>query len=72
MTLLSAKSLVKQKQFIRCFELLQREFVNSPQYTSILFIYGKSVVKAIQSQEKLFLAEQKKMKEKKLKSDLAP
>ena len=48
--LLSVKSLQKSGQYIRCFELLQREFAEHPRQTSLMYIYGKYVVKAMASE----------------------
>ena len=50
--LLMCKALHKSNQYIRSFELLQREFQASPTYTSLLFVYGKYVVKAMSSEIK--------------------
>lgn len=45
--LLSIKSLQKSGQYIRCFELLQREFAENPRQSSLMYMYGKYVVKAM-------------------------
>jgi hypothetical protein len=47
--LLYAKSLFLSREYIRCFELLQLEFINFPQFNSLLYAYAKYVVKAVAS-----------------------
>jgi hypothetical protein len=49
-SLLYAKSLFKTKASIRMFELLQKQYVKTPEFASLLYYYGKSVVKML-SQE---------------------
>lgn len=47
LVLISVKSLHRSGQYIRCFELIQREFAESPNNSSLLFLYGKQVVRAM-------------------------
>ncbi len=47
--MLYAKSLFLKGEHIRCFDLLQSEYVAFPMFTSLLYTYGKY---AIQSQMK--------------------
>ena len=42
--LIYAKSLYSQGDYVRCFELLQHEFITFPSFTSLLYAYGKYVV----------------------------
>lgn len=44
--LLYAKSMYLNKEYSRCFELLQNEFMNFPMFSSLLYAYGKYVVKS--------------------------
>ena len=47
MVIITAKALYKSGQFIRCFELLQKQFMENPSYPILLFLYGKYVIKAL-------------------------
>ena len=47
---ISVKSLQKSGQYIQAFELLQREFAENPAVTSLMYLYGKYVVKAMASE----------------------
>ena len=47
MVFLSVKSLQKSGQYISAFELLQREFSENPAITSLMYLFGKYVVKAM-------------------------
>jgi len=49
MIFITAKAFFRTGQYIRCFELLQQQFIEQPSYTSLLFIYGKYVVKTVAS-----------------------
>lgn len=40
-TLIYAKSLFKQEDYIKAFTLLQLEYSKAPHYTSLLYLYGK-------------------------------
>lgn len=42
--LIYAKSLFLQKEYVRCFELLQHEYINFPSFLSLLYAYSKYVV----------------------------
>lgn len=50
MVFLSVKSLQKSGQYIQAFELLQREFSDNPSVVSLMYLYGKFVVKAMASE----------------------
>ncbi len=50
--LITAKALFKAGMFVRCFELLQRQFMLTPTFTVLLFVFGKYVIKAIQQEIK--------------------
>ena len=50
--ILMTKALHKTKHYIRCFEMLQGEFTQSPTYTSLLFLYGKYVIKGLEMETK--------------------
>jgi hypothetical protein len=41
-----AKALYKTKQYTRCFELIQMQYSKTPEYPSLMFLYGKYIVKA--------------------------
>jgi hypothetical protein len=41
------KGLFKTGAYIKCFELLQKEFTQNPNQSSLLYYYGKYVVKAM-------------------------
>ena len=45
-TLLYSKSLFLNREYLRCFELLQQEFINFPQFLSLIYAYGKYVILA--------------------------
>eukprot|EP00347_Sterkiella_histriomuscorum_P002786 403366804 len=45
-TLLFAKSLFLNREYLRCYELLQNEFMAFPQFFSILYAYAKYVIRA--------------------------
>lgn len=45
--LLTAKAYFKALLFVRCFELLQQQFMLTPTFTVLLFVFGKYVVKAM-------------------------
>lgn len=45
--LLTAKALFKAGKFVRCFELLQNQFMLTPSFTVLLFVFGKYVIKAM-------------------------
>ena len=49
---LMSKALHKSRQYIRCFEHLQREFSENTSFSSLLFIYGKYAVKAMETEIK--------------------
>jgi hypothetical protein len=34
------------REYLRCFELLQQEFINFPQFLSLIYAYGKYVILA--------------------------
>ena len=47
MLLITIKGLFKNGAYIKCFELLQKEFTQNPNQSSLLYYYGKYVVKAM-------------------------
>mmetsp|Transcript_25250 Transcript_25250/g.39070 ORF Transcript_25250/g.39070 Transcript_25250/m.39070 type:complete len:146 (+) Transcript_25250:965-1402(+) len=52
------KSLFDSFQYGSCFELLQKEYLRLPSYTSLLYLYGKLIVKANQEPFYAFSQEQ--------------
>lgn len=47
MLIITVKGLFKIGAYIKCFELLQKEFTQNPNQSSLLYYYGKYVVKAM-------------------------
>lgn len=47
--LLYAKSLFLNQEYVRCFELLQHEYIAFPHFASLLYAYGKYVIKAVEA-----------------------
>ena len=45
--IITVKGLFKTGGYIKCFELLQKEFTQNPNQSSLLYFYGKYVVKAM-------------------------
>lgn len=45
--LVYAKSLFANQELIRCFELLQTEFIQNPSFVSLLYAFGKYAIKAV-------------------------
>lgn len=42
-----AKVMYRSIEYTRCFELLQRQYTELPTYTSLLYLYGKYVIKTM-------------------------
>jgi len=45
--IITVKGLFKTGAYIKCFEYLQKEFTQNPSQSSLLYYYGKYVVKAM-------------------------
>ena len=50
--MLMAKPLLKTNQSIRCFELIQAQYSETPAYSILLLVYGKLVIKTIEAERK--------------------
>ena len=52
MMIVLAKAHFHSQDYIKCFELLQRQYIENPSFTSLLYLYGKLVVKCFSKEIK--------------------